>query len=299
MISYLIDYGGIIMDLQMVLNKRNFKNTSAIVLGCLLSSIGINMFIVNANLYSGGISGIAILMQYATKIPSGYTIMLANIPLLVISYKKLNARFTYFSLIGIIFYSIFLILTKNLQNFIHIKDTLLFCIYGGILNGLGIGITYANHGSMGGFNIITMLFKKSHDSYDVGQISFFANLIIVVIGIILHGIPIALYTVISMYITSYVTDKVIHGLSRKKLIFIITDKEKEVCDYVTTYMHRGATILKGQSLTGEDRKVLYCIVELAHLPEFKYSVQKIDKDALITIVDASEVDGKGFNSSIL
>jgi uncharacterized membrane-anchored protein YitT (DUF2179 family) len=299
MILYPKEIGGIMMNLQTIINKQNIKNTSFIVFGCLLSSIGINMFLVNAHLYSGGVSGIAILIQYATKVPSGYTIMLANIPLLAISYKKLNARFTIFSFIGTVCYSVLLVVTKDLQSIININDTLLLCIYGGILNGFGIGLTYANHGSMGGFNIITMLFKKQHDRYDVGQISFFANLIIVVIAIMLHGLYAALYSVISMYITSLITDKVIHGISRKKLLFIITHKEKEVCDYITTYMHRGATILKGQTLTGEDRKVLYCIVELAHLPEFKFSVQKIDKDAIISIVDATEVDGKGFNSSIL
>lgn len=287
------------MNMQTITNNLRIKDVAFIILGCLLSSIGLNMFIVHAKLYSGGVSGLAILIQYITKFPAGYTIMLANIPLLVISFKKLNIRFTIYSLIGTICYSVFLVITKDLQTIISTNDTLLYCLYGGLLNGLGIGLTYANHGSMGGINIITMLFKKKHDNYDVGKIGLIFNCLIVCIATLLNGILTALYTLISMYITAVVTDKIIHGMVRKKLLFIITEKEKEVCDYIITYMHRGATILNGQTLTGKERKVLYCIVHLSHLPELKYSIQNIDKDALISVIDASEVDGKGFDSSIL
>ncbi len=287
------------MNMQTITNNLRIKDVAFIILGCLLSSIGLNMFIVHAKLYSGGVSGLAILIQYITKFPAGYTIMLANIPLLVISFKKLNIRFTIYSLIGTICYSVFLVITKDLQTIISTNDTLLYCLYGGLLNGLGIGLTYANHGSMGGINIITMLFKKKHDNYDVGKIGLIFNCLIVCIATLLNGILTALYTLISMYITAVVTDKIIHGMVRKKLLFIITEKEKEVCDYIITYMHRGATILNGQTMTGKERKVLYCIVHLSHLPELKYSIQNIDKDALISVIDASEVDGKGFDSSIL
>ncbi|MTK10852.1 MAG: YitT family protein [Clostridiaceae bacterium] len=287
------------MNMQTITNNIRIKDVAFIILGCLLSSIGLNMFIVHAKLYSGGVSGLAILIQYITKFPAGYTIMLANIPLLVISFKKLNIRFTIYSLIGTISYSVFLVITKDLQTIISTNDTLLYCLYGGLLNGLGIGLTYANHGSMGGINIITMLFKKKHDNYDVGKIGLIFNCLIVCIATLLNGILTALYTLISMYITAVVTDKIIHGMVRKKLLFIITEKEKEVCDYIITYMHRGATILNGQTMTGKERKVLYCIVHLSHLPELKYSIQNIDKDALISVIDASEVDGRGFDSSIL
>ena len=82
------------MNTHTITNKQNIKNVSFIILGCFLSSMGLNMFIVHAKLYSGGVSGIAILIQYMTKFPAGYTIMLANIPLLAISFKKLNIRFT-------------------------------------------------------------------------------------------------------------------------------------------------------------------------------------------------------------
>jgi uncharacterized membrane-anchored protein YitT (DUF2179 family) len=287
------------MKINTVFNKQNIKNATFVIVGCSLSAIGVNMFLVNAKLFSGGVSGIAILIQYALKFPAGYTVLLANIPLLILSYRKLNKRFTIYSIIGTFSLSLALILTKNLSSILTVHDTLLFCVYGGVLTGVGAGLAYSNHGSEGGMNIVVMLVKKKYDNFDVGQLGFIVNCAIVFLGMLLNGITIALYTLMSMYIAAFVTDKMIHGLSRKKVLLIITDKEDEVCEYITTFMHRGATILNGNALTGRARKVIYCIVHVSRLPAFKYSVLKIDGDALISIIDAAEVDGKGFNSSIL
>lgn len=287
------------MNVNTIFNKQNIKNAIFVIIGCLLSAIGVNLFLVNAKLLSGGVSGIAILIQYAFKIPSGYTVLLVNIPLLVLSYRELNKRFTAYSIIGTISLSLFLVLTKNLSSILTVQDTLLFCVYGGVLTGIGAGLAYSNHGSEGGLNIIVMLVRKKYASFDVGQLGFIVNCIIVFIGMLLNGIITALYTLMSMYIAGFVTDKLIHGLSKKKVSLIISDKEDEVCEYITKHMHHEATILDGKSLAGSERKILYCIVHISRLPEFKYSVKKIDKDALISIIDAAEVEGKGFDSNIL
>lgn len=287
------------MKINTIFNKQDIKNAIFVIGGCLLSAIGVNMFLVNAKLFSGGLSGMAILIQYAFKIPAGYTVLIANIPLLALSYRRLNKRFTIYSMIGTVSLSLFLVLTENLSSIITVHDALLISVYGGVLMGLGAGLAYSNHGSEGGMNIVVMLIKKKYDNFDVGQLGFIVNCVIVLLGMLLNGITIALYTLVSMYIAGFITDKVIRGLSRKKVLFIITDKENEVCEYITNSKHHGTTILNGNALTGKERKVIYCIVHVSKLPEFKYSVQKIDEDALISIIDASEVDGRGFNSNIL
>ncbi|MGH4052019.1 MAG: YitT family protein [Clostridium sp.] len=287
------------MKINTILNKQNLKNTIFVIGGCLLSAIGVNMFLVNAKLFSGGVSGIAILIQYALKVPAGYTVLLVNIPLLVLSYRKLNKRFTIFSMIGTISLAVFLVLTKSLSGILTVNDEILFSIYGGALIGSGAGLAYSNHGSEGGMNIVVMLIKKKYDFIDVGQLGFVVNCVIIFFGMILNGIITALYTLMSMYIAAFVTDKIIHGLSRKKVLLIITEKEEEICEYIICSMHHGATMLEGRALTGKKRKVIYCIVHVSKLPEFKYSVQKIDKDVFISVIDAAEVDGKGFNSNIL
>jgi len=287
------------MAANKIFNKQNIKNAVLVIVGCLISAIGVNMFLINAKLFSGGISGIAILVQYALNIPAGYTVLLVNIPLLILSYKKLNNRVTIYSILGTLSLSLFLVLTQHLTSVISVNDTLLLCVYGGILTGAGHGIAYANHGSEGGMDIVVMLVKKKYDSFDVGQLGFIVNCGIVFLGMLLNGVPVGLYTFMSMYISGVLTDKIIHGLSKKKVLLIITDKQQEVCDYITKYKYHGVTILEGRALTGYERKVIYCIVHISRLPAFKFGIQKIDNDALISIIDAAEVDGRGFNTSIL
>lgn len=279
--------------------KKYLKNIIPILLGSLMSSIAINMFIANANLLSGGVSGIALIIQYIFKIPSGYIFMLLNIPLLLISFKKLNIKFTLYTLIGTLSISIFLIITNPLKGILHLKDTLLFCIYGGVLNGLGLGIVFSNHGSTGGLDIISVIVKKKYENFDIGAISFSVNIVIVSIGAVFFGLSSALYTLVSMYITSYVMDKVIKGFGKRKLILIITEKETEVSSSIMKNLGRGVTFLYGEgAYTKIQKKILYCAVSLSQLPQLKQLVREIDENAFISILDAAEVEGKGFPSVI-
>lgn len=152
--------GEISVKINTLFNRENIKNTAFVIVGCLVSAIGVNLFLVTAKLLSGGVSGVAILTQYVFHVPAGYTVLIANIPLLILSYIKLNRRFTIYSIIGTVSLSVFLILTKDLSSIFKVQDTLLFSVYGGVLTGIGAGLAYSNHGSEGGMNIIVMLVKK-------------------------------------------------------------------------------------------------------------------------------------------
>ncbi|AIS52541.1 hypothetical protein TKV_c13700 [Thermoanaerobacter kivui] len=287
------------MEIEAYLNKQSAKNIFFIILGTLISAIGINMFIVPAKLLSGGVSGIALIVQYLTKFPAGYTIFLLNIPLLILSYKKVNLRFTIFTIIGTVFLSFFLVLTYSIKNILYINDPLLLSIYGGILNGAGMGIVFSNHGSTGGLDIISVIVKKKYDNFEIGRISFVVNFFIVGIGTIFFGLTSALYTLVSMYITSYVVDKTIKGFNRQKMILIVTNKEEEVSKEIMTTLKRGVTFLHGEgAYTKEEKRVLYCIVSLTQLPQLKLIVQQIDENAFISILDVAEVQGKGFRREL-
>lgn len=280
-------------------NNQNVKNIIFIMLGALISSIGINMFIVHANLLSGGVSGVALIVQYITSFPAGYTMFLLNVPLLILSYKKLNIKFTIFSVIGIVSLSVWLVVTRSTTNILHIKDPLLLCLYGGVLNGTGIGIVLSNHGSTGGLDIISIILKKKYDNFDIGKISLMCNFIIVSMGAIFFGLTSALYTLVSMYITSYIMDKTIKGFNRQKMILIVTNKEEEVSNAIIDNLRRGVTFLYGEGAYSRiERKVLYCIVPLTQLPQLKLIVQSVDEAAFISILDVAEVQGKGFKNGI-
>lgn len=281
------------------LNKDNIIDLLFIILGSFLGSIGVNMFLIHAKLLSGGVTGLALIFQYLFKIQAGYIILLLNIPLFILSVKKLNRKFTIYSLVGTLSFSLSLILTHPISNILNINDKLLYCLYGGVINGIGFGLVFVHHGSTGGFDIVSMLIKRKYSNLNIGKISFGINLIIVTISAFIFGLPNALYTLIAMYITSFVLDNVVKGLNQTKSVFIITEKEEIVSELIMVKLHRGVTYLYGEgAYSKEHRKILYCIVPLPQLPELKNIVTSVDTKAFISISDASEVQGKGFKRSL-
>ncbi|ABR36878.1 MULTISPECIES: YitT family protein [Clostridium] len=276
--------------------KHNIVDVFFIFLGCMIASLGVNLFLVHAKLLSGGATGIALILEYTLKVPSGVVILIINLPLLVLSYKKLDRSFTIYTTIGMLSLSASLLITKPLSRLIDMNgDLLIFCIYGGVLCGIGYGMVFLRHGSTGGTDIITMLIRKKYSNFNIGSLGFSLNLIIVIIGALIFGIPQALYTLISLFIQSTVLDRVLKGFSSKKLLLILTRKEKEIIDYVIKDLNRGVTSLFAEGeYTHDKKKMLYCIVSSHQMVELKSIVHQIDPGAFITIIDISEVRGKGF-----
>ena len=276
--------------------KANFVDVLFILLGCIIASLGVNLFLSHAQLLSGGATGVALILEYTIGMPAGLVVLIVNIPLLILSYKKLDKSFTIYTTIGMLCLSFSLILTKPLTNLIPLEnDLLIFCIYGGVLCGAGYGLVFLRNGSTGGTDIITMLIRKKYSNFNIGTLGFSLNLVIIIIGAIIFGIPQALYTLISLFIQSTVLDKMLKGFSSKKLLLILTENENEVINYVIKDLHRGITSLFAEGeYTHDHKKMLYCIVTSRQMIELKTAVHNIDPSAFITIVDISEVRGKGF-----
>lgn len=280
---------------SIIRNKDIMIDLFFIIIGSLISSVGVNMFLIHAKLLSGGVTGIALIFQYLFGFEAGYTVLLLNIPLFILSYKKLDKKFTLFSAVGTLTISIGLILTNPIARILNINDKLLYCLYGGVVMGIGFGLVFTHNGSTGGLDIISMLIKKKYSNFNIGKISFSVNLIIVTIGAVVFGIPTALYTLIAMYLSSIVLDNVVKGLNQKKLIFIVTEKEDEVTKLIMTKLKRGVTSLYGEGgYTKEKKRVLYCIIPLSQVPRLKEIIRSTDDKAFLTIADATEVQGKGF-----
>lgn len=281
------------------LAKYSITDLLLIILGTIISSIGINMFITHAKLLSGGVTGIALIFQYLFKIQVGYIILLINIPLFILSFMKLSRRFTLYSLVGTLSLSLSLIITHSTSKILTIDDILLYCLYGGVLNGIGAGLVFIHNGSTGGFDIVIMLIRKKYSNLNIGNISFGINLVIVSISAFIFGLSNALYTLIAMYTTSFVIDNMVKGLTKSKSVFIITEKQEEIASAVLKNLHRGVTYFYGEgAYTKDHKKILYCIVPLSQLPKLKQIVTTLDEKAFLTISDASEVQGKGFKDTI-
>ncbi|MGL5086336.1 MAG: YitT family protein [Clostridium sp.] len=283
------------MILKIKENKTVILDFIIIFLGCLIASLGVNLFLTNAKLLSGGATGVALILEYTVNIPSGITVFIINLPLFLLSYKRLNKRFTLYSAIGMVSLSISLIITKPLSTLIAIDDVLLYCIYGGVLCGIGYGLVFLRNGSTGGVDIITMVIRKKYSNFEIGKVSFSINCIIVFVGALIFGLPKALYTLISIFLQGIIVDKVLNGFNSKKLLLILTEKEEEMINYIIKDMNRGVTSLIAEGeYTHSRKKMLYCAVTSSQMIHVKLKLLKIDPKAFITIIDVSEVNGKGF-----
>ena len=283
--SYIRQYIDFILDIILIF------------IGCLISSLGVNLFLTHAHLLSGGATGIALMIEYLSDIPSGITVFLINIPLFLLSYKKLSKNFTIYSAIGMISLSISLVITKPFSKLLVLDDILLYCIYGGILCGIGYGLVFTRSASTGGIDIITMIIRQKHSNLNIGSVGLFLNSIILIISAFLFGVPKALYTLISILIQGYFIDNVVKGFSTKKLMLILSEKEEDIINYVIKDLHRGITTIpaKGE-FTNQEKKMLYCVVTSRQMIELKEQILAIDPKTFISILDISEVKGRGFTN---
>lgn len=278
-------------------SKTFILDVILIFLGCIIASLGVNLFLTHAKLLSGGATGIALIFQYLLAVPAGIVVFIINLPLFFLSYKKLSKSFTLYSAIGMLSLSAALIITKPLASFVKVDDMLLYYIYGGVLCGIGYGIVFLRNGSTGGTDIITMLIRQKYSNFEIGKLGFIINCIIVIVGAIIFGVPRALYTLLSIFIQGAVLDRVLRGLNSKKLMLIITKESQNIIDFVIEDMNRGVTSIPIEGeYTHMKKKMLYCIVTTSEMLVLKNKVYDIDPKAFITIMDTSEVKGKGFKS---
>lgn len=285
--------------MKLFLNKENLFRFIWVIFGSFLISIGINTFLVPHKLLSGGISGISIIFQYITNINSGIFVLALNIPIFIMGYKYIDKNFTIVSLIGMSSLSLFLILTKNLSSLNLINDLLASTILGGLINGLGSGIIFKNKGSTGGTDIISVILKRKYE-ITISSLIFYMNLIVVLIGGLINNLELAVYTLIGMFISSTVINKIIIGFDNKKLLLIITDKEKEVSNFLMKEIKRGVTLLHGKgAYTGKDKNIIYCVVSAKQFALVKRIINVIDNKAFIAVLDVSEIQGKGFKAPLL
>lgn len=268
-------------------------------LGSLFCAVAINGFLAPNHLLSGGVGGIAIILNYIFNLNIGLIVLLVNIPLFLIAFKKLDKDFIVYSLVNMLIYSFFIGITHNISSYIAVDDLILSCVFGGLLNGIGMAITFRNRGSQGGTDIIAALVKKKWN-INLGTALMGANLVIVGVGGVVFGIQMAMYTLITMYIGYQVVDKVQMMMDVKKSAMVISDKSDEISKDIMNDMGRGVTFLNGEGAYSKNStKVIYTIINPVEIPKLKDIVEKYDKDAFITINETQEVKGRGFKESII
>ncbi len=282
------------MRLTSILVKWNPLRYLGIMAGCLVAASSINLFVVPSSLLTGGVTGIAIIFYFLAGLPIGIQTLAYNVPLLIASYKLLGKKYTIDVIIGTVMFSFALDATKFLSGMLTVDDMMLASIYGGIFNGIGYGIVFRMNGSTGGFDILGAIFKKYY-SMDIGSVIFGFNCLIVIVAGALFSVNSAMFTLICMYVTSQMTNKIIDGFNQRKAILIISDKAKDIADGIIADIGRGVTFLNGEgAFTGDPKKIVMVVISMTQLAKIKIVVNTVDKNAFMMILPASEVQGRGF-----
>lgn len=265
-----------------------------IFLANVLCVTAFNGFLVPAKLLSGGVGGIAIMVQYLINVPSGVVVFLINIPIFLIGAKKVDKDFAVYGFISMLMFSALLTLTKGLSKYILVEDIVLSAVFGGVINGAGMGLLFRNRSSQGGLDIVAAVLKKKLN-IQVGSALMGLNSVIIVLASILFGLDKGLYTLLSMYIGYQVLDKVQIGFSNKKNVVIISSQPDAIAKEILTGLKRGVTFLDGMgAYSKENKHIVYCVITSKEVVKVKSIVDKIDPKAFLIITDIVEVKGRGF-----
>ncbi len=274
--------------------KNFFWRYFCITMGCLIASTSINLFLVPHHLLSGGVSGLAIIFYFLFGFPIGLQIIAMNIPLVVIAYKLLGKEYAITTIYGTILFSVAVDLTQFLAKVNPLDDPLLACITGGIISGVGSGLVFRFNGSSGGLDIVAAVVRKYY-SFNFGVVSFSINLVIMLIAATFFGLKLAILTLISMFVSANLTDKVVEGFNRKKTIFIVSYNTEKITEAILKEVGRGATLLHGEgAFSRQEKRIIFVVVSLTQIAKIKLLVQDVDPQAFMIVQDAAEVMGRGF-----
>jgi len=288
------------------LSKEWFYAYSLILVGTFIMAAGFVFFISPYKLAPGGVYGIAIVIHHLTIgmfdfLPDGFPIGLMalsmDIPLAIIGTKILGPRFGIKTVVGFLSTAFFVDLLEFFwgnKQFVE-NDPLLSSIFGGVLIGVGLGLVFRSRATSGGTDIVAMIIEKK-TKLPLGQLMIYVDSAVVMITFIAFkdwNIP--LYSLITIFVTGKAIDIVMQGASTKKAVFIISDKYDEIRDKIITDLKRGGTFIKGEGMYhNKDKNIIYSIVTRRELEILKSHIRKIDPNAFLTVLDARESIGEGF-----
>ncbi|MBC2575762.1 YitT family protein [Peptostreptococcus canis] len=267
---------------------------ATMILGLCISAVGVNGFLRQAHLLSGGVTGFATAINYVTGLNVGLMTFLLNIPIFAIGFIYLKRDFCVMSMINMIMYSLILGITQNIGHLIPVNDIFLQTIFGGFLNGIGIGLVFRAKASTGGTDIIAAILKIKKN-IEIKNTNFGLNVVVVMLGSIMFGLTLGLYTLIGFYVSSLALGFIKDAMNYQRSLIIISDNPEPIAQDIIREMVRGVTFIHATgAYTGQEKKIIYTTVSYSEIPKIKELAFKHDPSAFITINDISEVKGRGF-----
>ncbi|MGE4215114.1 MAG: YitT family protein [Anaerotignaceae bacterium] len=275
------------------------KDVIFMIIGTMFIAVSITVFFSPNQVVVGGFSGIAIIVKNLTiglfdgGVPLSVTNLVLNVPLFVVAYFVLGKSYLGKTVFATLFLSVALEMTSFLPVFTG--DLALIAIYGGIVDGIGVGFVLRAMASTGGVDLLAIIIRRKIRYISISSILFVINALIISFGLFVFGAEKAMYAIISIFISSKCITAVLEGLSFSKMAFIISEESEKIAKEIMKQHNRGVTALNGRGMyTGKSKDVLLCVFTQKDIIGIKEIVRNADPNAFIILTDIKEVMGEGF-----
>ena len=279
--------------------KQIAWNYVLILVGTAVMALAIQCIYDRVGLVTGGFTGLTIIIRNITKsvisggIPLWFANIVLNIPVFIYSYVKFGKKFVGRTLFATIMLSVWLYIIPGVD--LSGDDYLLAALFGGVFTGVGMGIVLRAGATTGGTDMVAALIQTKMRHYSVVQIMQVMDAAIVIAGLYVFGLRSTLYAVVSIFVSTKVSDGFLEGFKNSKAALIITNHYKEVAARVMDELGRGVTGMDAKGMYTQDYKcVLYCVVSRKEIVQLKEIVNNVDPDAFVIVSDVREVLGEGF-----
>lgn len=268
-------------------------NWFTMLLGTAVMAAAIKMVFDPANLVTGGVSGVGIIIKELTEIPLWLTNTILNVPLFAAAFFVKGWKFIRRTLVSTVGLSFFLFILPDIR--LWMDDIFLTALFGGVISGVGTGLVFMARSTTGGTDLLAAVLQHYMRHFSVAQIMQVLDAAVVLAGAWIFGLQYALYAVIAVFVVAKVTDSILEGMKFSKLAIIISEKPEEIAAAVMREMERGVTGLNGRGMySGSPKNVLICVVAKKEIVQVKDIVSKIDNHSFVIVTDAREVLGEGF-----
>lgn len=273
-------------------NQKRLLDICLFLLGTMVAAFSFNLFILPLNIVSGT-SGIAVVLNHYFGWKPSTIIFIIYMVILILSFLLMGSKKTKASIIGSILYPIFVELTSRLTGYINIGgiETIVLAVCGAIVNGIGLGMVYKTGYNTGGSDVITQMLNK-YFKKPIGTCTLLLNSVVVILALVTFGLKSCIYSIIVIYITSLLIDRVMIGISSSKCFQVITEHETEVKKFLQSKLSHGVTVIPARGgYTGNVVKMIMCIIPTGEYISVKEGILAIDEHALILVSDVYETVG--------
>lgn len=270
---------------------------AAITAGAFIYAAGFRFFLFVNDIPTGGLTGVAMIINRLTKLPVGTMTAVLNIPLFLAAWKHFGGRFVFASLVGMLLSSA----AVDVLALIHVSvtdDLMLACIFGGVIKGFGLGLICLMGATTGGTDIAAKFLRQRFPFLNFGTLLLTIDAIIIIAyAAIFSSYETALYAAIAMFCSSKTIDVVLYGASTSKVCYIISEESVKLKQAITGQLHRGVTLLHGVGAwSGQEKQVIFCVIKRHQITQIRRIIRGIDVNAFVIVTNASDVFGRGFGN---